>query len=359
MNLRKILLLLIFGVKLALTVTFGPMSYSYDAPTLEGSIVVTISGHIANLLTLYLSTLSDPYQVFHERTTVYVNGYTYVIRIYTQDLTGWGGSSSDYTISNLEALGRYARNFVNGFPASLRMPMDAGMIMYSSSKCTVAAIHYMVDKYRGRVNSLPRLPGNETFLIPKEISRGDFTDVAPVPDPEILKMPPVPFQEVKRDIKTRVNAIQPLGGGLCKRSDSGDMARCMGPDTLISGNTLAPGRSLWSDKGARLYVESDGNLCLYYYDPAPKNYWCINWGKPSTEKFAWALEQNGNLCRWQSDGFGNCIIINGVKDGRFRLTLQNDGNLVLYRGAFEQTLWASNTNILSHTVSKPCDTPVS
>ncbi|KAF8975404.1 hypothetical protein BGZ46_009149 [Entomortierella lignicola] len=38
-----------------------------------------------------------------------------------------------------------------------------------------------------------------------------------------------------------------------------------GIDTLLSGLILYRGQSLWNEKGARLHVQDDGNLCLWHY----------------------------------------------------------------------------------------------
>ncbi|KAF9582552.1 hypothetical protein BGW38_000066 [Lunasporangiospora selenospora] len=333
------------------------MSYPKDTSVINGAAVARISEAISKIFKSYSGSLTDPLQIFNERTTVQLDGDTYVIRVMTQDLTAWGGAGRDNTITNLKALARYSGDYVNKFATTLSMPSDAGLVMYSGSKCAVAAIHYTVQKYKGKVNSPPQIGDNDTLSNPGDVPSGDFTNIIPVPDPEILKNPPVPSREVQGVVETRQNAVQPLA--VCKRSDFGEMCKCMGSDTIVSGQKLLKNKYLWAEKGIRLQAESDGNLCAYIYDPTPRNYWCMNWRKPTTKNFWWILEDNGALCRMDEDGTGRCGGDGkSPRDKRYRATLQNDGNLVVYRGVYEKVLWASESDVFPDKGPTPCKTPV-
>ncbi|KAG0364912.1 hypothetical protein BC939DRAFT_491809 [Gamsiella multidivaricata] len=84
--------------------------------------------------------------------------------------------------------------------------------------------------------------------------------------------PPLVLTNLARD-DLLPRAPKTNGQQLCSRADN-VWAACKGSDTIVSGTILGPGQSLYSELGARLYVEKGGNLCLYYYKPDPVNYWC-------------------------------------------------------------------------------------
>jgi hypothetical protein len=105
---------------------------------------------------------------------------------------------------------------------------------------------------------------------------------------------------------------------------------------LVMYNTC--GRPMWASDtvrhpGAFLVLQNDANAVIY--DPANHPLWASNTvvpGQPASPTQPDRLLPNQGLTIGQS--------ITSA-DGRFRLVLQSDGNLVLYHGS--QPLWASNT----------------
>ncbi|KAF9425372.1 hypothetical protein BGZ76_003293, partial [Entomortierella beljakovae] len=149
---------------------------------------------------------------------------------------------------------------------------------------------------------------------------------------------------------------------LCKRSDDvpgGDMYICKGADTILPSVKYYSGSSLWMQYGARMFVQSDGNLCLWSYKPRTRTYWCWNHGIVLPKDVGYIqVSGNGRLClrRTDNDATAYCTpnIYNSPNDWRYRLTLQNDGNLVLYRGVSEKVMWASNSAVYPFTGPTPC-----
>jgi hypothetical protein len=151
-----------------------------------------------------------------------------------------------------------------------------------------------------------------------------------------------------------VNAVT-----LCKRDEVYiPMYNCRRSSTIINGQNYVPKFSLWhhptSQTKVEMKLESDGNLCLYYHNPNYKNYWCANWRKPKGD-FRWEVTDSGGLCRWDSTNEGVCTTGGNIKDGNYRLTIQSDGNLVMYRGkGLDKPVWSSGTNILPYRGELPC-----
>ncbi|KAG0249179.1 hypothetical protein BGZ95_007636, partial [Linnemannia exigua] len=142
---------------------------------------------------------------------------------------------------------------------------------------------------------------------------------------------------------------------LCKREAIyKPLYKCAGPSTLLPGQRMTAGESRWSNQNTEMRVENDGNLCLYYHNPNSNNYWCANWAK-SVGDFHWQFTDDGVLCRWDSKG-GLCMPYDTNNfDRNYRLTIQEDGNLVAYRGAgLGNPIWSSGTVILRRKVSSPC-----
>ncbi|KAF9356920.1 hypothetical protein BGX26_004552 [Mortierella sp. AD094] len=114
---------------------------------------------------------------------------------------------------------------------------------------------------------------------------------------------------------------------LCKRSEN-PMAACSGYDTLLPGDSLKMGDSLYSQYGSRLYVEKDANLCLYSVKGV--NYWCLNLPARDPKTFVhYFLGDQGTLCYGDTQS-ADCFGYGGASNGLYRMTLQNDGNLVSY-----------------------------
>lgn len=95
-------------------------------------------------------------------------------------------------------------------------------------------------------------------------------------------------------------------------------------------------------------MQSDGNLVVY----GGKPYWDSGaWGNPGsslsvTDDGAATITSAKDIPIW-STNTGKALVLNVDKsitspDGRFRLLMQADGNLVLYQG--DSALWSSQTN---------------
>ncbi|KAF9427418.1 hypothetical protein BGZ76_002354 [Entomortierella beljakovae] len=136
--------------------------------------------------------------------------------------------------------------------------------------------------------------------------------------------------------------------------------QCSTRDTLISrGMMLGKGQDRWTGDGLkRLYVHENGNVCLWHYpNDHPTMYWCWDHGKDYTKDadFRLYVIPDGRLCV-NGDTGNYCSSINktGLSDSFYRLTLQNDGNLVMYRGVFESILWATMSNRFNVEGPTPC-----
>jgi hypothetical protein len=110
-------------------------------------------------------------------------------------------------------------------------------------------------------------------------------------------------------------AVLALGVGLVGITSAPE-ARASSASSLAAGATLQPGESLTSPSGTyRLSMQPDGNLVL-------SNVSCVP-GSPNCPYALWALGTSGQP--------GN------------RLTMQRDGNLVVY-SATGRAVWATRTN---------------
>ncbi|KAF8924833.1 hypothetical protein BGZ58_001389 [Dissophora ornata] len=156
------------------------------------------------------------------------------------------------------------------------------------------------------------------------------------------KIPPANFL----NIPTKVG---PSDSTICPRGDINwnPMSTCLGyPNTLISGKSI-------SSNGSPTQVTSgignianfiDGSFCTTVLAGVDR-YTC--WGETSTPgPYQAHLETNGNLCLCDANGINYaCTGPTGPNDGQYRMVMQDDGNLVIYRGRdFTQPIWASRTN---------------
>ncbi|KAF9398331.1 hypothetical protein BGZ76_008156 [Entomortierella beljakovae] len=82
-------------------------------------------------------------------------------------------------------------------------------------------------------------------------------------------------------------------------------------------------------------------------------YWCTNPTITIQNGFTVALNPNGRLCV-VSGAMVSCVNQGGTQyDDRYRMMMQNDGNLVIYRGVIERAIWASNTVEFPYTWPAP------
>ena len=111
---------------------------------------------------------------------------------------------------------------------------------------------------------------------------------------------------------------------------------------MYSGDFLNPGDMLVSpNKYYRLVYQTDGNLVLY--DSSNNALWATNTNGSTLGKTVMQLD--GNLCINASDGVKWCFSpLPSAITANSHLTLQDDGNLVVYTQDNSQVKWATNTS---------------
>ncbi|KAF9578606.1 hypothetical protein BGW38_005511, partial [Lunasporangiospora selenospora] len=123
----------------------------------------------------------------------------------------------------------------------------------------------------------------------------------------------------------------------CKTHSLTDMIKCASHDTLLAGSKLYEGTYLTTAKGRRsLVITGDGNLCLHdgikgrpTVTGSQGYYWCANPGMTVRRRPLYLMvEMDGTLKMYDREGglwwYGG----SGKTWGQYRLTIQNDGNLV-------------------------------
>ncbi|KAF4445750.1 Mannose-specific lectin [Fusarium austroafricanum] len=117
----------------------------------------------------------------------------------------------------------------------------------------------------------------------------------------------------------------------------------MGVGTLDNDNWLYVGMSIFSkDRTVELRMQDDGKLAIYY------NNRC-QW--QTTDQQDWnakgaIMQGDGNFCIYDKNGkctwHTNTAAPTG--DSGTWVAVQDDGNLVLYKGNGHQPIWASHSN---------------
>lgn len=111
---------------------------------------------------------------------------------------------------------------------------------------------------------------------------------------------------------------------------------------LLPGESLGRDQSVTScNAAATLVLQSDQNVVLY--DPAGAAWVAANTGNQGTTGLH--MQTDGNLVAY--DGAGRALWNSGTQGSTAWLAIQNDCNLVIYRGPFPEAggvLWASNTS---------------
>lgn len=124
-----------------------------------------------------------------------------------------------------------------------------------------------------------------------------------------------------------------------------DAHAAAGGSQLVSGERLNPGQSLFAADGRYQFImQTDGNLVLYQ-DGAAR--WSSN--TRTANSFA-IMQTDGNLvvvnpsnqAVWHSGTYGNTGAV---------LALQEDGNLVIYTQAMDRALWQTGTVVLPPRIS--------
>ncbi|CAF1272532.1 unnamed protein product [Didymodactylos carnosus] len=116
-----------------------------------------------------------------------------------------------------------------------------------------------------------------------------------------------------------------------------------GGSTLNEG-VLNEGQTLQSNNGLyKVYMQTDGNLCVYTRDHAV---WCSGTQNhsPGQNPFRLGMQPDGNLVIYSKRGpiWASGTMAQG--NGPYQLIMQDDRNLVLYDGD-AKPLWASDTKL--------------
>jgi hypothetical protein len=238
-------------------------------------------------------------------------------------------------------------------------PMDTGTLIVDDGTCHGGRLAYNVGLYaevHGKKNVRgPRSNATTTWIPYGNGKNGTFIDLSKHKD---YKIPPMNISPPK--IKGPANAHGELCG---KSSNPNPMIPCAGmAGTIIAGTTVAQknnpnGILLKSSTGNYLTFSGDaGALCVEVLNEVHK-YWC--WGGNNNNKgpFAFTLHTNGALCLYNSSNAFACTA-GSTNDGMYRLIIQDDGNLVIYRGGgINKPIWSSGTNWSKATGSVTCPVP--
>ncbi|KAF9992943.1 hypothetical protein BGZ79_002467 [Entomortierella chlamydospora] len=162
----------------------------------------------------------------------------------------------------------------------------------------------------------------------------------------------------------RLSIRSPSKGQICKRGDNRAMMQCVAQDTIVCGFGLTSGGRIYSSVGHYAELQDDMNICTT--DNKGNKYCCAmtqeRWGKAGPYRAVMdgfgilAFTDKNNTFR----GFLTTINLTpGLQpqDYMYRLTMQNDGNLIMYRGMDNSIpLWASHTQapFPQYTVDTPC-----
>jgi len=111
---------------------------------------------------------------------------------------------------------------------------------------------------------------------------------------------------------------------------------------LNPGGSLTPGQSIYSDDGDYQFIlQSDGNLVLYYVGGGSHDkIWAS--GTDGTAVKEADMRTDGNLVLVKYDGSWACTTGTNNHPGAY-LSVQNDGNLVIYPHGDGDRLWASKS----------------
>jgi hypothetical protein len=150
----------------------------------------------------------------------------------------------------------------------------------------------------------------------------------------------------------------------CPRGDAGwnPMSACIRRGTIIAGKTLSGKMGkplLQSANGNHIAFNGYGMLMVYVRTPKGSNY---NPGlvgeKNENGPHALTLHTNGALCFYDKKSAYFCTA-GSTNDGKYMMIMQNDGNLVIYRGRdIKHPIWASNTQRnLKASVPADCNAP--
>lgn len=265
-----------------------------------------------------------------------------------------GDQPSPQELANLGAILRQQVNGLTNVPASIAVPFYNGFLRGGRLVMTILwwSVTFPPPPYPGKkVNTNVTQP-----ILPADwVPFGDGTNGT------LLDMSKEENAKHRPTNRTRT----PVDGTV-NRSNFGDMAACRVPYKSIvcggeinsNGRLTGPG-PMAELRGAPGYVTfvSSGSLCMFWKG---KTKWCggASPGGAANAPFKAYLETNGALCFYdRNDKNYACTASNSPNDGDYRLIMQDDGNLVIYRGkSGNQAIWSTHTSGSGYTSPTQCVT---
>ncbi|KFH61753.1 hypothetical protein MVEG_12413, partial [Podila verticillata NRRL 6337] len=240
------------------------------------------------------------------------------------------GLTADVMREAWQGLARFLRNVRDA------IPLHALAVITTGADCPVADLAFEYVRHEHAI-PMPMHPDKRTTNSrnPRNVT--------------ILPLSGIHGTSVKPDGTTRTNGKVNAGVSLCRKQifANSRSGRCKNAATLLSGQSLRHPDALYSQIGSYLYIEKDGNLCLY--SNGGTNYWCWNHGrKPKAGPGYLKLGEYGNLCMYDKKGeVYACSNKIGKPLMDYRLLMQNDGNLVVYDGN-GTPIFATGSNIFPY-----------
>ncbi|KAI5919644.1 bulb-type lectin domain-containing protein [Camillea tinctor] len=110
-------------------------------------------------------------------------------------------------------------------------------------------------------------------------------------------------------------------------------------NTLGNGEWMTPGTSLWSQDGSvELKMQMDGKIAVYWGGQCRYQ----NTREQRQDIKGVHMQEDGNLCMYDTNGtpVWHTDTASPTGDSTVICAVQNDGNVVLYRGT---PIWSSDT----------------
>ncbi|KAH7011272.1 bulb-type lectin domain-containing protein [Ilyonectria destructans] len=114
----------------------------------------------------------------------------------------------------------------------------------------------------------------------------------------------------------------------------------MSHNTLGNGEWLKAGESLWSQDGSvEFKMQGDGKIAVYWGGQCRYQ----SSAQQSSNMKGIVMQGDGNLCMYDNSGKATWHTNTAAPKGDDTVicAVQNDGNVVLYKGT---PIWSSNTN---------------
>ncbi|KAF3904277.1 Curculin-2 [Arthrobotrys entomopaga] len=111
-------------------------------------------------------------------------------------------------------------------------------------------------------------------------------------------------------------------------------------NTLGNGEWLLNGHSLWSNDGSvEFKMQGDGKIAIYWGGQCRWQ----NTAEQRSDVKGIKMQEDGNLCMYDNNGkpIWHTDTAGSTGDSTVIAAVQNDGNVVLYRGT---PIWSSKTS---------------